>query len=313
MLKRAVIQRLHGMYFMLRERCYNPENTSYHIHGKRGIKICEEWQSSHNFISWSKSNGYKSGVYLARYDLDKDFSPSNCYWSPKRQYTQIAKGVRIRKNIRNEGRTEREKRDWRTICAAWHNMHYRCYNPKCDRYYTYGALGIKVCSEWQEFRPFYDWSIANGYRRGLTIHRKDNEKGYNPNNCTWTDDDVQNNNKRNSRFIEWNGERKTVTQWASELNMKWACINDRLRRGWSVEETLTTPSRPHRKAKCINRRVDRAPLLIFGKTFKEWSEALGLSRYVLMQRWYRYKCHTFEEFTRPKGTHKKWLLNPRRE
>src|SRR5580692_8253620 len=115
MLKRASIQRLHGMYFMLRERCYNPENTSYHIYGGRGIKICEEWQSSKNFVSWSKSNGYKSGVYLARYNLNKDFYPSNCYWSSKRQYTQITKGVRRFSSIRNEGKTKNEKKNWRTI------------------------------------------------------------------------------------------------------------------------------------------------------------------------------------------------------
>ncbi len=82
----------------------------------------------------------------------------------------------------------------------WSGIKQRCYNPKCQAFMYYGKRGIIICDEWySDFKAFYDWSMKNGYRQGLTIDRIDNNGNYEPSNCRWTTMAVQDRNKRNKR------------------------------------------------------------------------------------------------------------------
>lgn len=42
-----------------------------------------------------------------------------------------------------------------------------------------------------------------------------------------------------SIFLEWNGQRKSVHQWAEELGVSASTLKNRYYLGWSVEEILT--------------------------------------------------------------------------
>lgn len=76
-------------------------------------------------------------------------------------------------------------------------MKERCYKPSNDNYKYYGALGITICDEWlNDFSTFAKWSTENGYANNLTIDRKDNTKGYSPDNCRWITIQEQQRNKR---------------------------------------------------------------------------------------------------------------------
>jgi hypothetical protein len=62
-------------------------------------------------------------------------------------------------------------------------MKRRCENPKAREYRWYGAKGIKVCEEWQQFEGFLA-GMGERTPEG-TIHRINSQKGYEPRNCEW--------------------------------------------------------------------------------------------------------------------------------
>jgi hypothetical protein len=88
------------------------------------------------------------------------------------------------------------------LYRIWRNMKTRCTAlPISDKNYKhYEGRGINICKEWVEFMPFMDWALKNGYDNKLTLDRKDNDKGYCPENCRWTTISVQNINTQ--RFKE---------------------------------------------------------------------------------------------------------------
>lgn len=79
------------------------------------------------------------------------------------------------------------------LYQVWSSMKYRCNSANKD----YGDRGIAVCTEWaNSYKEFSEWAHSNGYSEGLTIDRKDNDKGYTPSNCHWVTMQVQADNKR---------------------------------------------------------------------------------------------------------------------
>lgn len=72
------------------------------------------------------------------------------------------------------------------LYRVWCAMRERCYKENNSGFKNYGGRGITVCDEWRNsFGAFYDWAMANGYRKGLEIDRIDNDGNYEPKNCHW--------------------------------------------------------------------------------------------------------------------------------
>ena len=67
---------------------------------------------------------------------------------------------------------------------------------------AYQDRGITVCDEWLIFENFRDWALSHGYKEGLQIDRRDNDKGYCPENCRWVTPKENTNNRRNTIRLE---------------------------------------------------------------------------------------------------------------
>lgn len=83
------------------------------------------------------------------------------------------------------------------LYRIWIGIKNRCSNPKSESYSKYGGRGITVCNDWLEsFQSFYDWSIADGWKPGLEIDRKDVNGNYCPENCRYTSTMINALNRR---------------------------------------------------------------------------------------------------------------------
>lgn len=126
---------------------------------------------------------------------------------------------------------------------VWTNIKQRCLNKNNPNYKNYGGRGITICDEWiNNFIKFQEWAIKNGYKKGLNIDRKDNDKGYSPENCRFITYIENQNNKRTNAYIEFNNKIDTITNWARSLNMNPRTLITRLDTlNWDIEKALTTP------------------------------------------------------------------------
>ena len=106
--------------------------------------------------------------------------------------------------------------------AAWKDMMGRCYNPKFVNYDSYGGRGIAVCPEWHEFTNFL--ADMGARPSGLSIERRDNNRGYEPANCEWATLAAQSRNKRNTVRITHNGVTRTIAEWSRELGLAYSSV-----------------------------------------------------------------------------------------
>lgn len=124
------------------------------------------------------------------------------------------------------------------LYSKWKNMRQRCNNPRNKSYSYYGGKGIKVCEEWNSFEAFQEWAFQNGFKSGLSIDRKDNDKDYCPENCRFVSLDEQQRNKCNNRYVEYNGKTYTLCHLARKLKIGWAALKYGLDHGDTIEEIL---------------------------------------------------------------------------
>ena len=146
----------------------------------------------------------------------------------------------------------RRKREWlpddlqRKLKGTYRNMLKRCYDQQSNRWLQYGGRGITVCNEWRgrDGRDvFYRWAVENGCDHGLQIDRIDVDGNYEPSNCRWVTPKIQANNTTRNRFIEWQGESLTVSQWAERFGLSYAAMQHRIDRGWCMDRIASQPQR----------------------------------------------------------------------
>jgi hypothetical protein len=125
--------------------------------------------------------------------------------------------------------------------SAWLAMRNRCYNPKNEKYYRYGARGIVVC-DW--FKNSFENFLDDMGRRPTKKHSNDrinNDGNYSCGHCDeciqngwkanthWATSREQSLNNSNNHLIEHLGETKTILEWSEIYKMSYGTFWHRLK------------------------------------------------------------------------------------
>lgn len=113
------------------------------------------------------------------------------------------------------------------LWSKWNAMKQRCSNPKTISYKYYGGRGIKVCDRWKDFMNFYE-DMGKGYKKGLSIDRIDNNKGYSPENCRWSTPKQQNQNTRANVHVKVKGESFTIRELSDKSGINYMTLYNRI-------------------------------------------------------------------------------------
>lgn len=114
--------------------------------------------------------------------------------------------------------------------SVWLKMREHCYSSNSKAYKFYGAKGITVCNRWlNSFENFYeDMGDRPSDIHVLKISK--GEKIYSKETCSW---------RLFEELYEFDEVTKSLKEWSEEKNISLDTLYGRLRKGWSIKETLT--------------------------------------------------------------------------
>ena len=164
-------------------------------------------------------------VYLCQCGNTCVMRPSYVSWYAKKGQTPSC-GCITEAMRKANSTTHGHSRNNEPIYMAWSSMRQRCNNPSHKAYASYGGRGIKVCKRWDKFENFFS-DMSPTWKKGLSLDRIDNNKGYSPDNCRWVTMSVQNRNKRNNRLIDG----VPVSMFAEQHGLKAVTVLRRIKDG----------------------------------------------------------------------------------
>lgn len=125
------------------------------------------------------------------------------------------------------------------IYGTWCSMMNRCYLLTHHAYASYGGRGIVVCERWHKVENFFE--DMGHAPKGMSIERIDNDGPYSPENCRWATWREQTRNRRSTRMITIDGRTMCLRDWCHEYGRHFATARQRIERGWSPIDALSTP------------------------------------------------------------------------
>ena len=136
----------------------------------------------------------------------------------------------------------------RALLSAWGHrytgMVSRCFDPNHKAYPSYGGRGISVFIGWLDDRKdFFRFAVTlHGWDQpGLDFDRIDNDGHYCPGNVRLVERKVNARNRRSNSFLEYGGERLTVSEFWERFCPDWHSINSlfhHLKQGRTPEQIV---------------------------------------------------------------------------
>ena len=146
-----------------------------------------------------------------------------------------------------------------------------------------GYQGLDMDPRWRKYEQFL--SDMGERPEGHTLDRKDNTKGYWPDNCRWATPKTQARNRKGSMPPE-------LAARAEDVGLSRSAVSKRKARGWGVEAASSSP--PRAKAATTDPAVIQTRagartvrLVTAGgvtKSLSEWSRTTGIGVTTLQRR-----------------------------
>lgn len=124
------------------------------------------------------------------------------------------------------------------LYRVWASALDRCHNPNNKSWNRYGGRGIAVCRRWFNFENFKK-DMLQTYRPGLTLERKNNNRGYSPANCEWVTQKVQMQNTCRNVHLDTPAGRMTLSAAAEHFQLKVTTLHRRIARGWPADRLFS--------------------------------------------------------------------------
>jgi len=168
-----------------------------------------------NDISWIKVPGWKILNHVGRSEWNLQCDA--CGQVSKKKSRDIRSGT-VFFGCKTCGVTKNSKHghtksgNWSGTYRAWASMKRRCNaGPDSKDYKYYGSRGIKVCDRWQTFENFLE-DMGERPRGESILDRIDNDLGYFRENCRWASTATSQQNRRNSKWVIFNGRKMVLAE-----------------------------------------------------------------------------------------------------
>lgn len=137
----------------------------------------------------------------------------------------LSPSIQIENDISNLSKKELSEK-YKSEYSSWKNMKQR------------RKIGAIIHPSFEDFSSFLKL-MGKRPSKSYTLDRVDNKnREYSRKNCRWADKYTQNSNKGNNVYLEHNGEKLTISQWASKTQQKADTLYKRKNMGWSDQEII---------------------------------------------------------------------------
>lgn len=136
---------------------------------------------------------------------------------------------------RDEHGIPKRTKEYRT----WRHIIDRCHNPKCRLYPDYGGRGIFVWDGWRKDFLAFKEHVGAPPSPDHSLDRIEVNKGYEPGNVRWADATQQARNRRNTVYVEDDGERVSLAEACEKHGLKYESVRYQIRgKGLSFDDVI---------------------------------------------------------------------------
>jgi predicted DNA-binding protein YlxM (UPF0122 family) len=158
----------------------------------------------------------------------------------------------------------------------WKAMRARCTSPSIGKLRKYQSKNITVCEEWNDFKTFLK-DMGSKPSPKHSIDRIDNDGNYEPSNCRWAIDLVQNRNKNKVITYTVKGFTGCIPEIAEHFNIKSNSIHKNMQNGMTIEEAVASLL-----------KTNKITYSGFSLTKAEWADKIGIPKPTMYWRFKKF-------------------------